>query len=199
MNQLFPLSVAVPLMTAAVLLAFRPLLQGRQVRGVIAVAASASVAVMLLVLTLKTGAGSACWFAGFHPTGGVAIGIDFTADPLNAGLACLGALLMVRGRLIDSRRFLFFAVWLAPLPFVLNIAGWMLTENGRQPWIVQGLLKTSEANSPSVSTTWLAISLGVFIALYVTLGVVDFVLMRRYARPDLPASREEMPEPVVTY
>ena len=48
-------------------------------------------------------------------------------------------------------------------------AGWCLTEIGRQPWIVQGLFKTSSANSPSVSTTWLGISLGVFITLYVLL------------------------------
>jgi cytochrome d ubiquinol oxidase subunit I len=70
---------------------------------------------------------------------------------------------------------------------------------GRQPWIVQGLLLTSKANSPSVSTTWLAISLGFFLTLYVALGVVDFVLMRRYARPDLPAPREEAPAPAVSY
>jgi len=70
---------------------------------------------------------------------------------------------------------------------------------GRQPWIVQGLLKTSDANSPSVSTTWLGISLGVFISLYVILGIVDFVLMRRYARPGRPEQQEELPAPVVSY
>jgi len=32
-------------------------------------------------------------------------------------------------------------------PFVMNTAGWLLTENGRQPWIVQGLMKTINANS----------------------------------------------------
>ena len=37
-------------------------------------------------------------------------------------------------------------------PFVMNTAGWMLTENGRQPWIVQGLMKTADGISPSVST-----------------------------------------------
>jgi hypothetical protein len=39
----------------------------------------------------------------------------------------------------------------------------------------------------------------VFITLYVVLGVVDFVLMRRYARPDRPAPQEELPAPAVTY
>jgi cytochrome d ubiquinol oxidase subunit I len=70
---------------------------------------------------------------------------------------------------------------------------------GRQPWIVQGLLLTDKANSPSVSTTWLGISLGFFITLYLVLGVVDFVLMRRYARPDRPTPHEELPVPAVTY
>jgi cytochrome bd-type quinol oxidase subunit 1 len=50
-----------------------------------------------------------------------------------------------------------------------------------------------------VSTTWIAISLGVFIALYAVLGVVDFVLMRRYARPGRPSQQEELPEPVVSF
>src|ERR1700751_112352 len=94
MNQLFPLSVTVPLLTAAALLAARtPLKNKRQVRGLIAVAAAVAVAVMLLVLTFQTTSGSVYWFAGFRPTGGVAVGIDFQADPLNAGLACLGAVL----------------------------------------------------------------------------------------------------------
>jgi len=95
MNQLFPLSVAVPLLTAAALLAFRtPLKDKRQVRGLVAVGAAVAVAVMLLVLVFQTTSGSVYWFAGFRPTGGVAIGINFQAGPLNAGLACLGAVLM---------------------------------------------------------------------------------------------------------
>jgi cytochrome d ubiquinol oxidase subunit I len=85
------------------------------------------------------------------------------------------------------------------LPYIAATAGWILTEMGRQPWIVQGLLLTSKANSPSVSTTWLGISLGVFIGLYLALGIVDFVLMRRYARPDRPGPQEELPLPAVTY
>ena len=48
-----------------------------------------------------------------------------------------------------------------PLPYVAALAGWVLTEVGRQPWIVFGLLKTVDANSPSVSTTTIAFSLGV--------------------------------------
>ena len=68
------------------------------------------------------------------------------------------------------------------LPYIAATFGWILTEMGRQPWIVQGLLKTSQAVSPNLSTATIATSLAVFVLLYLTLGVVDFVLMRRYAR-----------------
>ena len=64
---------------------------------------------------------------------------------------------------------------------------------------MQGLLLTSKATSPNVSATWLGISLGVFAALYVILGIVDFVLMRRYARPGEPRPNEDLPVPAVTY
>jgi len=114
-------------------------------------------------------------------------------------VAALGAWLYWKKKLERARWFHWTALVAIALPYIAATAGWILTEMGRQPWIVQGLLKTSEANSPNVSTTWLGISLGVFFALYITLGVVDFVLMRRYARPDRPTPKEELPEPAVTY
>ena len=44
------------------------------------------------------------------------------------------------------------ATWLVVTPFLINTAGWLLTESGRQPWIVQGLMTTTNGVSPSVST-----------------------------------------------
>ena len=114
-------------------------------------------------------------------------------------VAAAGAWLYRRRRLEKARWFQWTALVAIALPYIAATAGWVLTEMGRQPWIVQGLLLTSKANSPNVSTTWLGISLGFFICLYVVLGVVDFVLMRRYSRPDRPAPREEVPEPAVSY
>jgi cytochrome bd ubiquinol oxidase subunit I len=114
-------------------------------------------------------------------------------------VAALGAWLYWKKKLERARWFHRTALASIALPYIAATAGWILTEMGRQPWIVQGLLKTSAANSPSVGTAWLGISLGVFVALYVVLGVVDFVLMRRYARPDRPAAQEEMPAPAVSY
>jgi cytochrome bd ubiquinol oxidase subunit I len=107
-----------------------------------------------------------------------------------AGLLTLvglwGLWLARRRKLATSRLFLRAATWAAVLPFVMNTAGWLLTESGRQPWVVQGLLLTRNAVSPSVSTTMLAVSLGIFVVLYVTLGIVDLLLMLRYARRELP-------------
>jgi cytochrome bd ubiquinol oxidase subunit I len=114
-------------------------------------------------------------------------------------VAAVGAWLYRRGSLERARWFQRTAIVAIAFPFIAASAGWILTEMGRQPWIVQGLLKTDQANSPNVSTTWLGISLGVFIGLYVVLGVVDFVLMRRYARPERPTSQEQLPQPAVTY
>src|SRR3954468_16791677 len=114
-------------------------------------------------------------------------------------VAVLGAWLFWKRKLETARWFAWTAMVAISFPFIAASSGWILTEMGRQPWIVQGLLLTGKANSPNVSTTWLGISLGVFIGLYLTLGIVDFVLMRRYARPDRPLPREELPAPVVIY
>jgi cytochrome d ubiquinol oxidase subunit I len=116
-------------------------------------------------------------------------------------VAAAGAVFYWRGSLERRRWFLWAAVGTIALPFMAALAGWVLTEVGRQPWIVFGLLRTSAAASPSVSTPMLAASLAVFISLYLGLGAVDFILMRRYAHPDRdPAGggEEEAPAAVVT-
>jgi cytochrome d ubiquinol oxidase subunit I len=114
-------------------------------------------------------------------------------------VAAAGGWLYWKKQLERARWFHRTAIVAISFPFIAASAGWILTEMGRQPWIVQGLLLTSRANSPNVSTTWLGISLAVFISLYAILGIVDFLLMRRYAHPGRPREREELPAPVVTY
>ena len=118
-------------------------------------------------------------------------------------LAVFGLWLIRRKKLATSRRFLWVAIWASVLPFLMNTAGWLLTESGRQPWVVQGILLTKNGVSPSVSTTEVAISLGVFVLLYATLATVDLMLMLRYSRNDLaparpPADAAE-PLPAVQY
>ena len=96
--------------------------------------------------------------------------------------ALWGAWLLYRHRLERARWFLRTAPWVVILPFLVNTCGWMLTENGRQPWIVQGLMLTKNGVSSSVSATDLWISLVVFYLIYVVLGVSAAWLMIRYGR-----------------
>ncbi|GGZ05994.1 hypothetical protein GCM10010343_34800 [Streptomyces avidinii] len=86
------------------------------------------------------------------------------------------------------------------MPFAINTAGWLLTENGRQPWIVQGLQLTKDGVSSSVSTTEVAISIVAFLLLYAALTVVAAVLMTRHARKGTdPTEQDDQPAPEMTY
>jgi cytochrome bd ubiquinol oxidase subunit I len=117
---------------------------------------------------------------------------------LLVGLA--GLLLMRKKKVPKNRWFLLAATWVVILPFVMNTAGWLLTESGRQPWAVQGILLTKHAVSPSVSFTDLVISLVAFGLLYIGLAVIDAVLMIRYSRRELespPADTEADAQPRV--
>jgi len=119
-------------------------------------------------------------------------------------LALWGGWLLWRKKLTTAKWFLRSAVWVVILPFLMNTAGWMLTENGRQPWIVQGLMQTKQGVSPSVSTTTVAISLSVFVLLYGAMAVVEGVLMVRYSRKPLapvaaPDSQGEPELAAMTY
>jgi cytochrome bd-type quinol oxidase subunit 1 len=112
---------------------------------------------------------------------------------LIALLALWGGWLVHRGTLARSRWFLGISVWAVITPFLMNTAGWFLTENGRQPWIVQGLMKTVNANSPSVSSTDIWISMSAFVAIYIALGTADVILMLRYARKGLAEEAPTQP------
>jgi cytochrome d ubiquinol oxidase subunit I len=111
-------------------------------------------------------------------------------------VAVVGAWLYRKGKLETSRWFQRVAILAIAFPYIAVTCGWLLTEMGRQPWIVQNLLLTANAHSPAVSTTWLQISLTVFVTLYILLGVLDFVLMRRYAHPGRPTAGPSEDAPV---
>jgi cytochrome d ubiquinol oxidase subunit I len=109
-------------------------------------------------------------------------------------LALWGGWLAYRKKIAQSKWFLRLVVWAAVLPFVMNTAGWVLTESGRQPWIVQGVQLTRNAVSPSISVAAVAISFVVFLLLYGVLALVDLVLMTRYARNAItppPSERDD--------
>ena len=99
--------------------------------------------------------------------------------------ALWGGWLIYRHRLDKAKWFLLIAPWFVIVPFLMNTAGWMLTENGRQPWIVQGIMKTAQGVSTSVSATDIWISLVVFYLIFIAFGVADAWLMIRYGRKPL--------------
>jgi cytochrome d ubiquinol oxidase subunit I len=68
------------------------------------------------------------------------------------------------------------------LPYVANTSGWMLTEIGRQPWVVYGLMKVEDAVSPSVSAGMVLTSLIGFVLLYGILMFADVYLLVKYAK-----------------
>ncbi len=84
-------------------------------------------------------------------------------------------------RLFTSDRFLRWAVAMGPAGFVAVIAGWFTTEVGRQPWLVHGLLRTSEGVSP-IAAVGVGSSLAAFAAVYIVVfGVGILYLLRLMA------------------
>jgi multicomponent Na+:H+ antiporter subunit D len=130
-DQLLALVVVVPLLVAASVTAFGPLLRNRRrLLDVTAILAAASVAVMLGVIMIRTAGGDQVyWFAGFRPAHGVSIGIDFEAQPLSAGLACLAAVLVTAAMTFSWRYFERVASYFQALmlTFLAGIVGFCLT------------------------------------------------------------------------
>ena len=81
-------------------------------------------------------------------------------------LGALGLFLLRRGKLFDSRWYLWCALLAVPLPFVANELGWITAEVGRQPWIVYQVMKTADAISPNVSAGHILASLAIFGTIY---------------------------------
>jgi len=97
-------------------------------------------------------------------------------------IGLIGLVQMARGKLEVSKRFQVLALIGVLLPIVANWTGWIFTEVGRQPWVVFGLLKTSQANSPNVSTLDIVITLTGYIVIYGILIVIGAILMFREAK-----------------
>jgi cytochrome d ubiquinol oxidase subunit I len=90
-------------------------------------------------------------------------------------------LLAALRRPVENARWLRWAPWLIALPYIANLCGWVLTEMGRQPWLVQGLLKVEDGVSPHLTTGQLLASLIGYTAVYVGLASAMFYLTRKFA------------------
>jgi cytochrome d ubiquinol oxidase subunit I len=93
------------------------------------------------------------------------------------------ALLLAMGEQIDEKaRFMKAFLWLIPMPYLATTTGWILTEVGRAPWIVFGLMKIEDAISPNVSAGALLFTLIGFTLVYGILMVADIYLLQKYAK-----------------
>jgi cytochrome d ubiquinol oxidase subunit I len=87
-----------------------------------------------------------------------------------------------RRRLYDSGWFLIACQWAAPLGFIGVLAGWTVTEVGRQPWTVYGLLRTADSHSPSLTGGDVLTSLLMYMAVYLIVYPVGIAFMLRLVR-----------------
>jgi cytochrome d ubiquinol oxidase subunit I len=105
----------------------------------------------------------------------------------------LGVFLWWRGRLFVSRRYLKVLCYCLPIPFVVNEVGWVTAEVGRQPWSVYRLLRTKDAFSGSVPSEQVAISLLMFVVIYIGLLGLTFYLVRKKVLQGPGGGGEEVP------
>ncbi len=94
-------------------------------------------------------------------------------------VSVLAVLLLRLGRLWRARPILWILMLLMPFPYIANEAGWVVSEVGRQPWIIYGLMRTSQANSPTVAAGEAIFTLIGFAGMYFLLGVLFLYLVLR--------------------
>jgi cytochrome d ubiquinol oxidase subunit I len=97
-------------------------------------------------------------------------------------LSLFACFLWWRGKLFDKRWLLWIFVFAALFPQIANQTGWFAAEMGRQPWVVYGLLKTSQAFSLSVSANQVWFSLILFFLIYALLFVLFIYLLDKKIR-----------------
>jgi cytochrome d ubiquinol oxidase subunit I len=121
-----------------------------------------------------------------HDQWPTALPLLYYAYHIMAGLGTWFALLMItsafllwRGHLHRARWALWALLLSFPLPYIANTAGWMTAELGRQPWLIYGLMRTSEGFSNTVSASNGLFTLIGFMGLYLLLGLLFTVLIYR--------------------
>lgn len=118
----------------------------------------------------------------------IMVGLGF----LMLGILLVTLYLNFEGTVENRPRFLRWIIFIIPLPYLANSAGWILAEVGRQPWMVFGLQRVEDAVSPNVSAGAVLFSLIAFTLIYGALMAADLYLLRKFATND---SIEIIPEP----
>ncbi|WP_319765343.1 cytochrome ubiquinol oxidase subunit I [Maridesulfovibrio sp.] len=112
--------------------------------------------------------------------------VTFLSFRLMVGLGTLFPILCIWGwrnrkNLVENKLYLRIMLLALPLPYVSMWAGWAVAEVGRQPWIVYGMMKTTDAVSP-IATGQVAFSFIALTSLYTLLGAAEIFLLAKFAR-----------------
>ncbi|APG27943.1 cytochrome D ubiquinol oxidase subunit I [Syntrophotalea acetylenivorans] len=94
----------------------------------------------------------------------------------------LAAFFVWRGTLDKQRLFLRLLIYFIPIPYLTIQLGWLVAEVGRQPWLVYGVMRTSEGVSTAINATQVVVSLIGFTLLYSALGFIDIYLLFKFSR-----------------
>ncbi|CJI19903.1 cytochrome ubiquinol oxidase subunit I, partial [Bacillus thuringiensis] len=94
-------------------------------------------------------------------------------------LGAYGWFLSRKDRLAEKTWYLKLMVYAISLPFIGNTVGWIMTEMGRQPWVVFGVMKTEDAVSPNVTFGEVLFSLISFTSMYLIMGGICVYLFVR--------------------
>ncbi len=107
---------------------------------------------------------------------------------LMIGVALWALYLRLRGRLFDSPKLLRVFTWMIPLPFVAVLAGWFVTEVGRQPYLIYGMLRLSDGLTPSLTGGMALFTLLGFILVYAAVFAAGLYYLVRLiqAGPEAP-------------
>ncbi len=119
------------------------------------------------------------------------------AGLLMAALSLLGTFLIMLKRFEQKRWLLWGLVAATVVPYIANSAGWILTEMGRQPWLVYGLLKTADGISPGITAGMVLFSLLAFVGVYGALIGVDIYLLAKYGKENGQEAEVAEPEKIL--
>jgi len=106
----------------------------------------------------------------------------FTASLIMVAVGAYALYVMLKNWPDKWMRWMKWVPWAIALPYIANSSGWILTEMGRQPWIVQGLLKTEQGVTPTNSAGMVLFTLIGFVVIYAVLMVADVYLLTNFAK-----------------
>jgi cytochrome bd ubiquinol oxidase subunit I len=135
------------------------------------------------------------------------VGIVFWSFRIMVGLGLIFIVISLasawqlwRGRLEQSPRLLRALTWMIPLPFIAVLAGWFVTEVGRQPWLIQDTMRLSEGVTPSLSGGMVLLTLIGYITVYAVVFSAGLFYLKRIVQAgpdpvrDSPADRSARPK-----